>query len=101
MELIRDHNEGYGLKNFSEEALEASNKYIRRFRENLARKTSYQDNIRDVIVRLGEFSDYGKLDYRVLTQIKCKSLKPQSTQKGTPQMGPITQTIVYLATKPN
>ena len=85
MELIRDHNEGYGLKNFSEEALEASNKYIRRFGENLARKTSYQDNIRDVIVRLGEFGDYGKLypivKFTIITQNKCKSLKPQSTQK--------------------
>ena len=76
VELIRDHNEGYGLKNFSDEALEASNKYLRRFRENLARKTSYQDNIRDVIVRLGEFSDYGKLHYGQLTQNKNKSLKP-------------------------
>ena len=75
VELIRDLNEGYGLKNFSEVALEASNKYIRRFRENLARKTSYQDNIRDVIVRLGEFSDYGELHYRLITQNKCKSLK--------------------------
>ena len=86
MELIRNHSEGYGLKNFSEEALESSNKYFflarfSRFRVNLAKKTSYQDNIRDVIVRLGEFSDYGKLHYRLLTQNKCKSLKPQNTRK--------------------
>ena len=35
VELIRDHNSGCGLKNFCEKA---SNKYIRRFRDNLARK---------------------------------------------------------------
>ena len=37
-ELIRDCNDGYGLKEYSEEAVEACNKLIRRFREQLSRK---------------------------------------------------------------
>ncbi|KAI6661435.1 hypothetical protein LOD99_13307 [Oopsacas minuta] len=37
-ELVRDCNGGFGLKNFSEEAVEACNKLIRRYREHLARK---------------------------------------------------------------
>ena len=35
-----EENRGYGLKIFSEEPLESNNKYIRKFRENLARKTN-------------------------------------------------------------
>ena len=63
-ELLKDYNDSYGLKSYSEEALEAINKYIRRFRENLPGKTSFQDNVRDVFVR-----NYGKLSYRQITQI--------------------------------
>ena len=77
-ELIRDYNDSYGLKSYSEKALEASNKYIRRFRENFARKTSFQDNIRDVFLR-----DYGKHYYRQITQNRrrqhCKEVE-QSQQ---------------------
>ena len=40
------------MKAFSEEGLESCNKYIRRYGEILARKTNFEDNIRDVFVRL-------------------------------------------------
>ena len=40
------------MKAFSEEGLESCNKHIRRYREMLARKTNFQDNIHDVFVRL-------------------------------------------------
>ena len=40
VELIRDHNGGYCLKSFLEEALEANNKYIRRLGITLPGKTS-------------------------------------------------------------
>ncbi len=39
-ELIEKYNNGFGLKCFSEEGLEALNKYVRKFREHLARKFS-------------------------------------------------------------
>ena len=42
----------HGMKSFSEGGLEACNKYIRRYREQQARKTSFQDNIRENFVRL-------------------------------------------------
>ena len=47
-QLIDEYNGGRGMKSFSEEGLEACHKYIRRYREQLARKTSFEDNIRDV-----------------------------------------------------
>ena len=39
------------MKSFSEEGLEACNKNIMRYREQLARKTSFEDNSRDTFVR--------------------------------------------------
>ena len=45
-ELIRDCNDGYGLKDFSEEAVESCNKLIRRYREHLARKKFYTQHKR-------------------------------------------------------
>ena len=56
-ELIRDCNDGFGMKDFSEEAVESSNKLIRRYREHLARKNSFTVNIRDIFVRLLSHSD--------------------------------------------
>ena len=56
-ELIRDCNDGYGLKEYSEEAVEACNKLIRRYREHLSRKYSVSLNIRDVFVRILGQSD--------------------------------------------
>ena len=51
-ELMAIYNEGRGLKVYSEEGLESCNKHIRRYRELLARKTNFEDNIRDAFVRL-------------------------------------------------
>ena len=36
----------------SEECLEACNKYVRRYCENLARKTSFTDIVRGILVRI-------------------------------------------------
>ena len=44
-DLLRDLNSGFGLKCFSEEGSEACNKLIRKYREHLARKTCFEDNI--------------------------------------------------------
>ena len=43
-EILREINNGCGLKSFSEEGSEACNKLLRKYRENLARKTSFEDN---------------------------------------------------------
>ena len=40
VELIETCNNGYGIKEYSKEALEACNKLIRRYRDNLSRKCS-------------------------------------------------------------
>ena len=62
VELMVRYNEGRGMKAFSEEGLESCNKYIRRYREILARKTNFEDNIRDVLytssVRVIMFHSY-------------------------------------------
>ena len=50
-QIISDYNEGFGLDDLSEEGIEACNKLIRRYRERLSRKFSYEDNIKDVFVR--------------------------------------------------
>ena len=49
-ELIRDCNNGFGLKDFSEEAVEACDKLIRKYCEHLARKFSLTSNARDIFV---------------------------------------------------
>ncbi|KAI6659635.1 hypothetical protein LOD99_14558 [Oopsacas minuta] len=56
-EIISMFNDGHGLENLSEEGLEASNKYIRRYRDRLARKFSFEENLKDVFVRLISHSD--------------------------------------------
>ena len=71
-QLITRYNDGHGMKSFSEEGLEACNKYIRRYREQLARKTSFEDNIRDTFVRLLCQSNYLSLLQRKRLD-KCKS----------------------------
>ena len=57
LELIRETNSGYGLKCFSEEGTESCNKLIRKYRESLSRKSSFEGNIIDVFVRLVSQSD--------------------------------------------
>ena len=63
-ELIRDTNSGYGLKSFSEEGTESCNELIRKYRENLSRKSSFEGNIIDVFVRLVSQSDPVLIGYR-------------------------------------
>ena len=51
-DIISSSNNGLGLEQLSEEGLEASNKLIRRYRERLSRKFSFEDNMKDVFTRL-------------------------------------------------
>ncbi len=55
-ELI-EGNEGFGLLEFSETGLEANNKFMRFYRQFLARKTSQMDNLTDVFTRMWLKSD--------------------------------------------
>ena len=57
-QIIQSYNNGYGLRNISEECLESCNKYVRRFQENLSRKFSFTDNVRDIQIRLLCCSDW-------------------------------------------
>ncbi|KAI6656124.1 hypothetical protein LOD99_1457 [Oopsacas minuta] len=50
--IISDYNDGYGLEQLSEEGLESSNKLLRRFRERLSRKFSFEENLKDVFSRI-------------------------------------------------
>ena len=70
-ELIKECNDGYGLKSFSEEGVESSNKFIRRYREHLARKNSFSLNIRDIMIRLLCHSDPLLNSFRNL--VRCKN----------------------------
>ena len=70
-ELIRDCNDRYGLKDFSEEAVESCNKLIRRYREHLARKNSFTHNTRDIFVRLLSHSDPLMTKFRYF--VMCKN----------------------------
>ena len=70
-ELIRDCNDGYGLKEYSEEEVEACNKLIRRSREHFARKNSFTTNVKDVFIRLVGQSDPLLSSYR--RTLVCKS----------------------------
>ena len=51
-QFIRDYNNDYGLGQFEEGPLESAHKYIRAFRVRLARFSSTNDNLSDVIARL-------------------------------------------------
>ena len=55
--IISHFNDGYGLETLSEEGIDACNKHIRRFRDRLSRKFSFEDNIRDIFIRLISQSD--------------------------------------------
>ena len=48
--IISAFNNGVGLEQLSEKGLEASNKLIRSYREQLSRKFSFEDNIRDILL---------------------------------------------------
>ncbi|KAI6651416.1 hypothetical protein LOD99_5223 [Oopsacas minuta] len=74
-EIISTFNDGHGLEKLSEEGLEASNKYIRRYRDRLARKFSFEENLKDVFVRLISHSDP-----MLLMNRKFSIPRPPSTQ---------------------
>ena len=70
--MIRDCNDGYGLKEYSKEAVEACNNLIRLYREHLSRKNSFSLNIRYVFVSLLSQSDPLFSSYRrVLVCKRC------------------------------
>ena len=79
-ELIQQFNGGRGLKSFSEEGLEASHKYIRRYREQLARKISFEANIKDVFIRL--ISQSNVFSFTQRRRITCKLGKKKSGDSG-------------------
>ena len=68
LQVISDHNGGYGLEDLSEEGLEACNKLVRRYRDRLSRKFSLEDNIRDVLTRINCQSDPILSSFRNLTK---------------------------------
>ncbi|KAI6660554.1 hypothetical protein LOD99_14138 [Oopsacas minuta] len=74
-EIISTFNDGHGLENLSEEGLEASNEYIRRYRDRFARKFSFEENLKDVFVRLISHSDP-----MLLMNRKFSIPKPPSSQ---------------------
>ena len=76
-QIISDHNDGFGLEALSEEGLEACNKLIRRYREWLSRKFSFEDNITDVFVRLISQSDPILKTYRCVVNKDLGNEKPQ------------------------
>ena len=46
------YNEGYGLKLYPEECIEALNKHLHQYRNKLARRTSFSNNVTDVFIGL-------------------------------------------------
>ncbi|KAI6651332.1 Dna-mediated transposase [Oopsacas minuta] len=67
-QIIADHNDGFGLEDLSEEGLESCNKLVRRYRERLSRKFSFEDNVKDVFVRLIFQSDPILASFRNITK---------------------------------
>ena len=67
-QIISDHNGGFGLEDLSEEGLEACNKLVRRYRERLSRKFCFEDNIRDIFIRLNTQSDPILSSFRDITK---------------------------------
>ena len=66
------------MKEYSEEALEACNKLIRRYRDNLSRKSSFMLNSRDILTRLLSNSDPVMLTFRKVRKCKQSSEVVQS-----------------------
>ena len=69
-ELLSEVNSGFGFKCFSEEGSEACNKLIRKYREHLARKTSFEGNMIDIFVRLACEVDPVLLGFR--SKLRCE-----------------------------
>ena len=62
------------MKVYYAEGLESCNKHITRYRELLARKANFEDNIRDVFVRLLCQSNY-------VSFLQRKDLEPKHKQE--------------------
>ena len=73
-QFIRDYNNSYGLGQYEEGPLESAHKYIRAFRVRLARFSSTNDNLLDVLARL----------YCKVSPI-MRSLKPKPTRISAPK----------------
>ena len=80
------------LKRLPTPGLEACHKYIRRYREQLARKTSFEDNYKDVYIRLLAQSDVFSL-----SQIKLIGTKRiKKSLKRTSQHEQLISSLVIL-----
>ena len=81
-------NDGYSLGALSEEALESTNKFIRRYAKLFSRKTSPLDQITDVMTRLLEKSDpyivERRMNYRPRKRscVECGSTKHSTKRHG-------------------
>ena len=81
-EILKDLNFGQGLTCFSEEETcqaEACNKLIRKYRENLARKCSFEDNVVNIFVKLVSESDPVLNQFR--SKLVCEDEENTGTQK--------------------
>ena len=76
-----------GLKLYSEECIEPLNKYVRSFRDKLARKTSFEHNVRDIFVRLITQSD------PVLLSIRRNSSKKFETKQSKDSSQELSQRV--------
>ena len=79
-QVINEYNDGFEQESLPEEVLEASNKLIRRYRERLSRKFSFEDGVSDVFIRLLSQSDPVLCKYR-----KC----------GNERQSVLTQSVSY------
>ena len=79
-QLIAVYNNGKGLQNISEECLESCNKFVRRYRENLSRKTPFTENVRNILLRLLRCSDPTLVQNR-LKHVKKKIDVPNSLKE--------------------
>ena len=76
-------NESRGLGTLFEEPLEHNNKNLRTYRERLARKTTQQDNLSDVLTRLWVKSNPIVRGFRAI--VKCTFCSGQHNIRSCPQ----------------
>eukprot|EP00088_Acartia_fossae_P039914 TRINITY_DN4153_c0_g1_i1.p1 TRINITY_DN4153_c0_g1~~TRINITY_DN4153_c0_g1_i1.p1 ORF type:complete len:755 (-),score=121.41 TRINITY_DN4153_c0_g1_i1:80-2179(-) len=70
---LMEANDCHGLKNISEEGLEANNKIVRKFRSNLSRKVDQKSNLSDCLARLWIGSDPEIVMVRLKGRPKCSN----------------------------
>ena len=81
-------NESRGLGTLSEEPLEHNNKNLRAYRERLARKTTQQANLTDVLTRLWIKSDPIVRSYRRV--VKCSFCNGPHNVRSCPKKCEVT-----------